>query len=133
MFTSLLTVEARVDLAALSVSLTDRNATRCTTSLSGPRSNPWSDGNIGMIGISYFAGTQMEAAVERLPHLKAIMPIAGTFDLYESATHHGLMSSGFLTPFLYMIGMTSGRTNKLWRSKLQCKIFRVPTSMTTST
>src|SRR5277367_2044742 len=79
---------------------------------------PWSDGNIGMIGISYFAGTQMEAAVERPPHLKAIMPIAGTFDLYESATHHGLMSSSFITPFLYMIGMTSSHTNKLWRSKL---------------
>jgi predicted acyl esterase len=79
---------------------------------------PWSDGNVGMIGISYFAGTQMEAAVERPPHLKAIMPIAGTFDLYESATHHGLVSSGFLTPFLFMIGMTSGHTNKLWRSKL---------------
>ncbi len=78
----------------------------------------WSDGNVGMIGISYFAGTQMEAAVERPPHLKAIMPIAGTFDLYESATHHGLVSSGFLTPFLFMIGMTSGHTNKLWRSKL---------------
>jgi predicted acyl esterase len=79
---------------------------------------PWSSGEVGMIGISYFAGTQMEAAVERPPHLKAIMPIAGTFDLYESATHHGLMSSGFITPFLYMIGMTSGHTNKLWRSKL---------------
>jgi predicted acyl esterase len=79
---------------------------------------PWSDGNIGMIGISYFAGTQMEAAVERPPHLKAIMPFAGTFDLYGSATHHGLMSSGFITPFLSMIGMTSSHTNKLWRSKL---------------
>jgi uncharacterized protein len=79
---------------------------------------PWSDGRIGMVGISYFAGTQMEAAVERPPHLKAIMPIAGTFDLYESATHHGLVSSSFLTPFLAMIGMTSGHTNKLWRSKL---------------
>ncbi len=79
---------------------------------------PWSNGNVGMIGISYFAGTQMEAAVERPPHLKAIMPIAGTFDLYESATHHGLMSSSFVTPFLFMIGMTSGQTNRLWRSKL---------------
>jgi hypothetical protein len=79
---------------------------------------PWSDGNVGMIGISYFAGTQMEAAVERPPHLKAIMPIAGTFDLYDSATHHGLMSSSFVTPFLFMIGMTSGQSNKLWRSKL---------------
>jgi predicted acyl esterase len=79
---------------------------------------PWSNGNVGMTGISYFACTQMEAAVERPPHLKAIMPIAGTFDLYESATHHGLMSSGFVTPFLFMIGMTSGHTNKLWRSTL---------------
>ena len=79
---------------------------------------PWSDGNVGMIGISYFAGTQMEAAVERPPHLRAIMPIAGTFDLYESATHHGLVSSSFLTPFLFMIGTTSSHTNKLWRSKL---------------
>src|SRR6476660_9516832 len=62
---------------------------------------PWSDGNLGMVGISYFACTQMVAAVERPPHLKAIMPIAGTFDLYGSATHHGLMSSGFITPSLY--------------------------------
>ena len=58
---------------------------------------PWSDGNVGMIGISYFAGTQMEAAVERPPHLKAIMPIQGTYDLYQSATHNGLMSSSFIT------------------------------------
>ena len=79
---------------------------------------PWSDGNVGMVGISYFAGTQMEAAVERPPHLKAIMPIAGTFDLFESATHHGLMSSGFVTPFLFMIGMTSVHSNALWRSRL---------------
>jgi len=71
-----------------------------------------------MVGISYFAMTQMEAAVERPPHLKAIMPIAGTFDLYDSATHHGLTSSSFITPFLSMIGMTSGHTNKLWRNKL---------------
>ena len=79
---------------------------------------PWSDGNVGMVGISYFAMTQMEAAVERPPHLKAIMPVAGTFDLYDSATHHGLVSTSFVTPFLSMIGMTSSHTNKLWRSKL---------------
>ncbi|MCK5756068.1 MAG: CocE/NonD family hydrolase, partial [Mycobacterium sp.] len=33
---------------------------------------PWCDGNVGMIGISYFAMAQLEAAVERPPHLKAI-------------------------------------------------------------
>lgn len=79
---------------------------------------PWSNGEVGMVGISYFAGTQMEAAVEQPPHLKAIMPIAGTFDLYQSATHNGLMSSGFITPFLSMIGMTSARSAKFWHHRL---------------
>ena len=46
---------------------------------------PWCDGNVGMIGISYFAMTQLEAAVERPPHLKAIFPLAVTADLYEGA------------------------------------------------
>lgn len=78
----------------------------------------WSNGNVGMIGISYFACTQMEAAVGQPPHLKAIMPIAGTWDLYGSATHHGLVSSGFITPFLAMIGLTSARSPKFWRSKV---------------
>jgi predicted acyl esterase len=41
----------------------------------------------------------MEAAVERPPHLKAIMPVAATFDLYDSASHHGLVSTSFITPF----------------------------------
>jgi hypothetical protein len=79
---------------------------------------PWSDGNVGMIGISYFAMTQLEAAVEQPPHLKAIFPLETTVDLYESAMHNGLMSSSFVTTFLAMIGMTSGHTNKLWRSRL---------------
>jgi len=78
---------------------------------------PWCDGNVGMIGISYFAMTQLEAAVERPPHLKAILPLAVTADMYDGASHHGLLSSSFVTPFLAMIGLTSERSDKLWRSK----------------
>lgn len=77
---------------------------------------PWCDGNVGMIGISYFAMSQLEAAVERPPHLKAIFPVAVTADLYEAASHHGLFSSSFVTPFLAMTGLTSERSDKLWRS-----------------
>jgi uncharacterized protein len=77
---------------------------------------PWCDGNVGMIGISYFAMTQLEAAVERPPHLKAIYPIAATADLYEGASHHGLFSSSFITPFLSMVGLTADRSDNLWRS-----------------
>ncbi|MDG4669092.1 CocE/NonD family hydrolase [Mycobacterium sp. 236(2023)] len=76
---------------------------------------PWCDGNVGMIGISYFAMTQLEAAVERPPHLKAIFPVAVTADLYDAASHHGLTSSSFITPFLSMMGLTSDRSDAFWR------------------
>jgi predicted acyl esterase len=79
---------------------------------------PWCDGNVGMIGISYFAMTQLEAAVERPPHLKAIFPVAVTSDLYEAAVHHGLSSASFVTPFLSMLGLTAERSDHVWRSPL---------------
>ncbi len=76
---------------------------------------PWCDGKVGMIGISYFAMTQLEAAVEKPPHLKAIFPVAATADLYEAASHHGLTSTSFVTPFLSMMGLTSDRSDTFWR------------------
>lgn len=79
---------------------------------------PWSDGNVGMVGISYFAMSQLEAAVEQPSHLRAIFPVATSPDLYEAAVHHGLFCSGFVTPFLAMVGMTAGHGDSLWRGKL---------------
>lgn len=35
---------------------------------------PWCDGNVGMLGISWFGRKQLRAAVTRPPHLKAIFP-----------------------------------------------------------
>src|SRR5665647_2727553 len=35
---------------------------------------PWGDGNVGMIGISAFGGSQFQAAAQQPPHLKAIFP-----------------------------------------------------------
>ncbi|WP_420078689.1 CocE/NonD family hydrolase [Streptomyces sp. JL4002] len=78
---------------------------------------PWCDGRVGMIGISYFAMAQLEAAVERPAHLRAIFPVAVTTDLYEAAMHHGLFSSGFVTPFLAMVGLTSARSGRFWRNR----------------
>ena len=79
---------------------------------------PWCDGRVGMIGISYFAMAQLEAAVERPAHLRAIFPVAVTTDLYEAVMHHGLFSASFVTPFLAMVGLTSARTDRFWRSTL---------------
>jgi predicted acyl esterase len=52
---------------------------------------PWCDGNVGMIGISYFASMQVLAAAERPPHLKAIFVSGGHFDFYETTYHGGVM------------------------------------------
>ena len=52
---------------------------------------PWCDGNVGMIGISYFATVQVMGAAEMPPHLKAIFVNGGHFDLYELCYHGGIM------------------------------------------
>ena len=78
---------------------------------------PWCNGRVGMIGISYFAMTQLEAASTHPPHLEAIFPIATSSDLYEGVYHHGLFNSTFITPFLAMVGMTSSHDN-LWRGRV---------------
>src|SRR6478735_5139896 len=52
---------------------------------------PWCDGNVGMIGISYFGSMQIFAAAERPPHLKAVFVSGGHFDFYETTYHGGVM------------------------------------------
>jgi putative CocE/NonD family hydrolase len=50
---------------------------------------PWCDGNVGMIGMSYFAVIQYLAAAQEPPHLRAIFPYLGWTDLYRHAIYHG--------------------------------------------
>src|SRR4051812_42114089 len=52
---------------------------------------PWCDGNVGMIGISYYGSMQVFAAAERPPHLKAIFVSGGHFDFYETTYHGGIL------------------------------------------
>ena len=52
---------------------------------------PWCDGNVGMIGISYFGSMQLLAAAERPPHLKAVFISGGHYDFYETTYHGGIM------------------------------------------
>jgi len=52
---------------------------------------PWCDGNVGMVGVSYFASMQIYAAAERPPHLKAIFVSGGHYDFYETTYHGGIM------------------------------------------
>ena len=56
---------------------------------------PWSSGNVGMLGISYYAVTQWCAASLNPPHLKAIIPWEGFNDHYRDAHYHGGIMSEF--------------------------------------
>lgn len=49
----------------------------------------WSNGNIGLGGVSYMAVNQWKVAALNPPSLKAIMPWEGFTDLYRDAAYHG--------------------------------------------
>ena len=90
---------------------------------------PWCDGNVGMLGISYFAMAQLAAAVTKPPHLKAIAPLLTTDDLYEAAYHHGLLNAGFISAWLPAIGVMSEKPDAFWRGArldLARAILRIP-------
>ncbi len=57
---------------------------------------PWSNGNVGLGGVSYFGVTQWYVAALNPPHLKAIMPSDGLTDLYRDAAIHGGIPSDFI-------------------------------------
>jgi len=50
---------------------------------------PWSNGHVGMIGVSFGGITQLMAAAERPPHLEAIAPSSATSDLYRDVVYPG--------------------------------------------
>ena len=57
---------------------------------------PWCNGNVGMMGCSYFAMTQNLAAEQQPPSLKAIFPYDAATDLYRNCFFNGGMpNDGF--------------------------------------
>jgi putative CocE/NonD family hydrolase len=50
---------------------------------------PWSDGRVGMIGVSFGGITQLLTAADRPPHLLAIAPSSATSDLYRDVVYPG--------------------------------------------
>lgn len=50
---------------------------------------PWSNGNVGMYGLSYPAWSQFLAASQRPPALKAIVPVSGVTDSWNLLLRNG--------------------------------------------
>jgi predicted acyl esterase len=56
---------------------------------------PWSNGKVGISGISYFAMNAWHVAAQQPPHLAAMIPWEGAADFYRDFTRHGGISMGF--------------------------------------
>jgi putative CocE/NonD family hydrolase len=57
---------------------------------------PWCDGNVGMSGGSYLGITQLFAAAQAPPSLKAIFPAMHVFDIYDEFLANGIFMRDFL-------------------------------------
>ncbi|KUJ12583.1 peptidase S15 [Mollisia scopiformis] len=78
----------------------------------------WSNGKVGLLGISYYAITQWLVAALQPPHLAAIIPWEGAADYYrDTARHGGIVSNGFLEAWYHrqvvsnQHGNPSGKTD----------------------
>jgi uncharacterized protein len=57
---------------------------------------PWCNGRVGLLGISYYAAGQWMIASLKPPHLAAIIPWQGASDFYRDRTRQGgIFGSGF--------------------------------------
>lgn len=58
---------------------------------------PWSSGKVGLLGISYYAGSQWRVAARKPKGLAAIIPWEGMADYYRDRCRHGgILSSKFI-------------------------------------
>ncbi len=62
---------------------------------------PWSNGKVGMLGVSYLAIKQWQVAALQPPHLAAMIPWEGMFDHYRDFFRHGGIYSSFFMRLLW--------------------------------
>lgn len=103
----------------------EREISDCAELIEWIAGQPWCNGNVGMIGMSYFAVVQLLAALKNPPHLKCIFAHDPIYDLYRDCCYHGGKMSlfNFLMAYFWTAGHlayrrdSNGRKNKMgWLS-----------------
>ncbi|MCL3997005.1 CocE/NonD family hydrolase [Streptomyces lavenduligriseus] len=77
----------------------------------------WSNGKVGLSGVSYLSIAQWRVAATRPPHLAAINPWEGLTDFYRDIAYHGgIPETGFMEVFArHSLGYSSTRVEDLER------------------
>ena len=75
---------------------------------------PWCNGKVGLLGISYYAINQWFLAQLQPPSLKAIIPWEGFADIYRDALYHGGIFSLFMSNWFtaHLLHHTLGRASQ---------------------
>lgn len=78
----------------------------------------WSSGKVGLLGISYYAGSQWRVAARRPKGLAAIIPWEGMSDYYRDRCRHGGILSNKFVGFWWNRQVLVNQYGKAGRSKL---------------
>ena len=77
----------------------------------------WCDGNVAMFGASYLGITQLFAATQAPPHLKAIFPEMASFDHYAYAYGGGVFRERSRFDWQSMVGNLDHGVPMVWRGE----------------
>ncbi|SNX82162.1 related to hydrolase, CocE/NonD family [Melanopsichium pennsylvanicum] len=77
--------------------MSDQTANNFFHSIEWAASQPWSSGKVGMLGISYYAGSQWRVAARKPKGLSAMIPWEGMSDYYRDRVRKGgIYGDGFV-------------------------------------
>lgn len=94
---------------------------------------PWSNGRVGLNGISYYAMNQWQAAALQPKHLAAICTWEGAADFYRDMAHHGGIScNGFTVDWstAQVYTVQNGRGNNGLKSRMTGGMVSGPETLT---
>ncbi|MGW3811846.1 CocE/NonD family hydrolase [Micromonospora sp. NPDC005113] len=92
---------------------------------------PWSNGKVGMNGISYYAINAWQVAALQPPHLAAICMWEGASDLYREQAFHGGLWNGFNDAWYpnRIVPRQHGQGNRGLRSRLNGELVSGPRTL----
>lgn len=104
--------------------LSPQEAEDCYDLVEWAGSRGWSNGRVGLHGVSYLAWVQWKVAALGPPHLAAINPWEGVSDFYrELAFHGGIPETSFLRMWLPSVSFTATRVEDLLRMAREHPLF----------
>jgi len=92
---------------------------------------PWSNGKVGLSGISYYGTNQWQVAAFQPPHLAAICIWEGQADFYREVLHHGGIYSDFIGNWydLQIMPIQHGYGERGYRSRANGQLAAGPVTL----